>query len=49
MKKEMREVAKREGKVANFKCGPYEVIRLAYEGHLHTEELNEAHLHTESS
>ena len=41
MKKEMRELAVRDGKVANFKCGPCEVLRLAYEAHCHCVHLNE--------
>lgn len=40
MKKEMRELAIREGKIANFKCGSYEVLRIAYEAHCYCEELN---------
>lgn len=40
MKKAMRELAIREGKVANFKCGPYEVLKLAFEAHSHCAEVS---------
>ena len=39
MKKSMRELAIREGKVANFKHGPYEVLQLAFEAHSHCAEV----------
>ncbi len=41
MKEEMGELAVRDGKVANFKCGQNEVLRLAYEAHWHFVHLNE--------
>ena len=26
--------------MASFRCGPYEVLKIAYEGHKHLEHLN---------
>ncbi len=40
MQKEMRELAVR---VAIFKCGPCDVLRLAYEFHCHCSRLDQKH------
>ena len=34
MKRKMREAAIRNNEVATFKCGPYEILKVAYEAHM---------------
>ena len=40
VKREMRDQASMEGQSASFRCGPYEVLRISYEAHVHMVELN---------
>lgn len=40
LKRELRELAVRDGKVANFRCGIFEVLRIAYEAHCYVEDVN---------
>jgi len=39
--REMREQSIRTGKVANFRCGPYEVLRISYDAHMSMVKANE--------
>ena len=41
MKREMREACVRDGTVESFRCGPYEVLRIAHAAHMSTVTLNE--------
>ena len=40
MKREMRNTGEASGKVANFVCGPFQVLRLIHEAHMHTVSCN---------
>jgi hypothetical protein len=40
LKREMRDQASMQDQSASFRCGPYEVLRISYEAHVHMVELN---------
>ena len=40
MKRDMRAVGEASGKAASFACGPAEMLKLIYEAHMHTVQLN---------